>query len=129
MAQATVMTAQLMCTMGVAPAALIVLPANKVMCGKQVAANIMDMKPMVNIPTFGMCMSPANPVVASATAAALGVLTPMPCIPATAAPWTPGSATVMLGKMPMLNNTSQCMCTWAGLITISMPGQMTTTIA
>jgi hypothetical protein len=120
--------AMMMCSFGVAPAALAVLPANKVNCGAP-AANIMDMKPMVNIPTFGMCMSIANPEVASATAAALGVLTPMPCIPNTVAPWAPGSATVTLGNMPALNSTSTCNCLWGGVITITSPGQVTTSIA
>ena len=69
----------MMCSFGAAPSALSVLPANKTMIGAP-AANIMDNKPMVNIPTFGVCMSLANPTVASATAAALSVLTPMPCI-------------------------------------------------
>ena len=129
MPQATVMTAQLMCTMGVAPSTLQVLPVNRVQCGKQVAANIMDFAPTVNIMPFGMCLCPANPAVAAATAAAMGVLTPMPCIPATTSPWMPGSATVMLGKQPMLNETSTCMCTWGGVISIVMPGQVQTTIA
>ena len=57
------------------------------------AANINDHIPMVNILPFGMCQSLANPMVAAATAAALGVLTPMPCIPVTPAPWVPGSPT------------------------------------
>ena len=70
-------------------------------------------------------MSPANPMVAAATAAALGVLTPMPCIPATAAPWVTGVPTDMVGSLPALNNTSQLMCMWAGVITISFPGQVT----
>lgn len=113
------------CSFGVAPAALNVLPVNQVMAGAP-AATIMDNKPMVNIPTFGMCSSLANPTVASATAAALGVLTPMPCIPATSAPWAPGSATVKIGNMPALNNTSKCMCNWAGVIQITAPGQFTT---
>ena len=60
-------TAQLMCSQGMAPSALVVLPLNRVMSGNQPAANIMDYKPMVNILPFGMCRSPANPVVAAAT--------------------------------------------------------------
>lgn len=118
----------MMCTFGVAPSALNVLPTNKTMCGGPPAATIMDMNPMVNIPTFGMCMSIANPMVASATAAAMGVLTPMPCIPMTMAPWVPGSPTVLIGNMPALNNTSQCMCMWGGVISITSPGQLTTTL-
>ncbi len=129
MAQVTVMTAQLMCTMGVAPSVLQVLPLNRTQCGKQVAANIMDSKPMVNIMPFGMCISPANPAVAAATAAALGVLTPMPCIPNTVAPWVPGSPTVMLAGAPVLNSTSTCMCLWGGSISIVMPGQLQTSVA
>ena len=89
------------------------------------AANIMDNKPMVNIPPFGMCMSMANPTVASATAAALGVLTPMPCVPVTAAPWVPGCPTVLIYNFPALNDSSKCMCTWGGVISINMPGQFT----
>jgi hypothetical protein len=119
--------AMMMCSFGVAPSTLNVLPANKCMCGAP-AANIMDNKPMVNIPPFGMCMSLANPTVAAATAAALGVLTPMPCVPVIPAPWAPGSAEVMLGNMPALNNTSKCNCAYGGVIQITMAGQMTTSI-
>jgi hypothetical protein len=126
--QATIMTAQLMCTMGMAPSALSVLPINRTSITKQIAANIMDYVPMVNIMPFGMCISPANPTVAAATTAALGVLTPMPCIPATSSPWVPGAPTVMLGKQPMLDSTSKCMCTWTGVISIAFPGQMQITI-
>ena len=92
------------------------------------AATIMDFAPMANIAPFGMCMSIANPQVAAATAAAFGVLTPMPCIPATASPWSPGAATVAYGKMPALDNVSMCNCTWAGVITITNPGQTQTTV-
>ena len=117
--------AQLMCTMGVAPSMLGVLPINMVMTSNQPAANIMDHKPIVNIRPFGMCTSPANPTVAAATAAALGVLTPMPCLPNTPTPWVPGAPTVILAKFPALNNTSKLMCMWAGVITVAMPGQLT----
>src|ERR1700722_10826560 len=110
MPQQVVLGAMLNCSFGLAPSSLVVLPANAVMGVSVPAANIMDSKPMVNIMPFGMCQSLANPTVAAATAAALGVLTPMPCIPVTPAPWAPGSATVMIAKMPALNNTSMCTC-------------------
>jgi len=117
--------AMLQCSFGVAPSSLMVLPINRTMTGFMPAANIMDNKPMVNIMPFGMCMSVANPTVAAATSAALGVLTPMPCIPMTPAPWAPGAPTVLLGYMPALDNTSKLMCTWAGVISVVVPGQFT----
>jgi hypothetical protein len=119
------MGAQLKCSMGLAPSVLMVLPVNRVMTSNVPAANIMDHVPMVNIMPFGMCKSPANPAVAAATAAALGVLTPMPCVPVTPAPWVPGAPTVLLANFPALNNTSKLMCTWAGIIEVSSAGQTT----
>ncbi|PJF34207.1 MAG: DUF4280 domain-containing protein, partial [Phototrophicales bacterium] len=83
--------------------------------------------PGINIPTFGMCSSLANPTTATATTAASGVLTPTPCIPVTT-PWTPGSSTVTVRKMPALNSTSKCMCSWAGSISISVAGTTTVTV-
>lgn len=125
MAMHVVNGALLQCSFGLAPSSLVVLPVNRMMSSNQPAANIMDHKPMVNIMPFGMCACPANPTVASATSAALGVLTPMPCVPATSSPWMPGSPTVMLANQPVLNNTSTCMCNWGGVITVTMPGQVT----
>ena len=116
--------AMMMCTFGAAPSTLNVLPMNKTMTGAP-AANIMDNKPFVNVPPFATCMSLANPTVAAATAAALGVLTPMPCIPVLPAPWVVGAPTVLIGNMPALNNSSKLMCAWAGMIQISVPGQFT----
>lgn len=120
--------AQLMCTMGAAPSTFTVLPLNCVDAENQPAANIMDYVPMLNIMPFGMCISPANPQVAAATAAALGVLTPQPCIPATTSPWSPGAATKEIVEQPALDNISTCMCMWAGVISVSMPGQTTVEI-
>ena len=113
------------CSMGLAPSSLVVLPTNKMLTSFVPAANIMDNKPMVNIMPFGMCTSPSNPTVAAATAAALGVLTPMPCVPATTAPWAPGAATVLLANMPALDDTSTLMCTWGGVIKVNFAGQAT----
>jgi hypothetical protein len=118
------MGAMMKCTFGVAPSSLVPTPKT-VMTSNMMAANIMDHVPMMNIPPFGMCQSPANPMVAAATAAALGVLTPMPCIPNTPAPWVPGAPTVLLCNAPALNNTSQLMCIWGGVITFASPGQAT----
>lgn len=123
------MGAALQCTFGVAPSSLVVLPANKMMTSNVPAANIMDHKPMVNIMPFGMCQSLANPTVASATSAALGVLTPMPCVPATSSPWAPGSPTVMLANQPALNDTSKLTCNWGGVISVNFAGQATEQIA
>ena len=123
MGMQVVMGAMLQCSFGVAPSTLVVLPANKVMATTP-AANIMDNKPMVNIPPFGMCQSMANPMVAAATAAAMGVLTPMPCIPVTAAPWAPGCPKVLIANMPALESSSKCMCNWGGVIQITNPGQV-----
>lgn len=113
------------CTFGAAPSTLVVLPIHRVTAGGQPAANILDHKPMVNIQPFGMCTSLANPTVASATAAAQGVLTPMPCIPATTSPWVTGSLKTLLDSAPALNDISKCMCMWAGVITINFAGQAT----
>lgn len=117
--------ALLQCSFGVAPSSLNVLPSNRTLTSNMPAATIMDHVPMLNVMPFGMCQSIANPTVAAATAAALGVLTPMPCIPATAAPWVVGSPTVLIGNMPALNNDAKLMCMWGGVIQINMPGQFT----
>src|SRR5437660_12869900 len=116
------MGATLQCSFGLAPSSLMVLPLNRTMTAVP-DANIMDNKPMLNILPFGMCSSPANPTVAAATAAALGVLTPMPCVPVTPAPWVAGSPTVLIGNMPALNNSSKLMCAWGGVIQITSPGE------
>jgi Domain of unknown function (DUF4280) len=122
------MGAMMQCSFGVAPSSLVVLPTNRVLTNQVPDANIMDHIPMVNIMPFGMCTSMANPTVAAATAAALGVLTPMPCIPATPAPWVAGAPTVLLGNFPSLDNVSQLMCMWAGVITFVDAGEVTVDI-
>lgn len=119
--------ALLKCSFGAAPGTLNVLPQSGVTTG-MAAASIMDNKPMVNVTSFAMCSSLGNPQVAAATAAAQGVLTPMPCVPMTSAPWTPGAPTVLVGGMPALNDASKLMCTAGGVIEISVPGQLTVAI-
>jgi hypothetical protein len=125
MAEQVCAGALLKCSFGAAPSALVVLPVNRVFTGTP-AANIMDGKPLVNVLPFGMCSSLANPMVVAATAAAMGALTPMPCLPNTPAPWAPGAPTVQIGGMPTLDNSSKLMCAWGGIIQITMAGQFTT---
>jgi uncharacterized protein DUF4280 len=115
--------ANLLCSFGAAPAALAVLPVNRVLTGAP-AANIMDHVPLLNIAPFGVCSSPSNPVVAAATAAALGALTPMPCVPATATPWVPGDPKVTIGGLPAVDSTCTLACLWGGVIQVVVPGQM-----
>ena len=119
------MGAMLQCSFGAAPSSLMVLPVNGIVTSNMPAANIMDHKPLVNILPFGTCSSMANPVVAAATAAKFGVMTPMPCVPATPAPWLPGAPTVLMGNMPSLQDSSKLMCTWGGVIQVIVPGQFT----
>ncbi|MGN6651741.1 DUF4280 domain-containing protein [Trinickia sp.] len=128
MPQPVVAGAQLTCSFGAAPSALVVLPEARVLIEGRPAANIMDHEPLVNIPTFGMCTSAANPAVAAATAAAMGVLTPAPCIPQTEAPWVPGAPTVLVGNMPALNNGSVCLCIFGGSVTIGVAGAVRTMV-
>jgi hypothetical protein len=116
--------AALQCSFGTTPSVLNVLPTNAVMANSSLpAANIMDHTPYMNILPFGMCTSLANPTVASATAAAQGVLTPQACTPVTSSPWVPGSPTVLLGDMAALNDTSTLTCAYGGVIQIVSPGQ------
>lgn len=133
----TCMGATLQCVpFGVAPSSLIVLPKLPPLSNVQVnvggvkvlGATVMDFKPIVNIPPFGMCTSIANPAVASATAAALGVLTPMPCVPVPVGPWKPGSLTTTINGIPALSDVSVCNCAWGGVIRITSAGQPLVTI-
>src|SRR6202165_4948588 len=119
------MGAMMQCTFGMAPSSLVVLPTNRVLTDQMPDANIMDHIPLLNIIPFVIYQSPANPMVAAATAAALGVLTPMPCIPATPAPWVTGALTVLLGNQPTLDNVSALNCIWGGVITFTNPGEQT----
>jgi len=91
--------AMIMCSFGLAPSTLTVVAPRPIVEGRPVAT-ITDVAPGANIAPFGMCQSLANPMVAAATAAALGVLTPMPCVPAVPAPWIPMAPQTTAGGVP-----------------------------
>ncbi len=112
--------AKLKCSFGTSPGTMNVTSQMKVRDTGTVAS-IMDNK-IQNIGNFGMCQTLSNPAVASATAAALGTLTPQPCVPNITAPWTPGKPNVLVGSNPALTNSSKLMCAYGGIIEVmSMP--------
>ena len=117
----------LQCSFGLAPSTLNVLPVSRVLIEGKPAAVFADSAAFLNIPPFGMCTTLSNPTVAAATAAALGVLTPMPCIPVPT-PWVPPIAQVMIGGKPTINMTAKCICAWGGSISILNPGAQKTIV-
>ena len=82
---------------------------------------------VITVPSRPKCMNLLMAVttdftVSSATSAAMGVLTPMPCVPVISAPWSPGSSQVKVGGIPALTDNSKCMCSYMGNISIVSPG-------
>ena len=111
------------CSMGTSPSAFQATRTNVI--GPTAAGVITDFD-LASIAPFGLCQSLGNPQVAAATAAAQGVLSPQPCMPVIVGAWTPGSAKVTIGEVPALDDSSQCVCSWGGTITVSSPGQEST---
>lgn len=119
--------ASLQCTMGTAPATLTVTSQSSVLAEGKPVATVQDAAPMINISPCGLCTSMMNPQVAAATSAALGVLTPQPCVPSTGA-WIPSQTTVLAEGKPVLTREATCKCAYMGDISITGPGQATVKI-
>ena len=113
----------LTCSMGAAPGTF-TGGCTKVMVTSKPAGTVMDITMGKNIAPFGVCMSMANPAVAAATAAALGVLTPQPCTPTVAGPWSPGAIKVKFESKAALLQTDMATCSFGGVITVSNAGQV-----
>jgi hypothetical protein len=117
-----VMGATCACSFGTAPVPLKVLPIKRPLAENKPVACILDIIPFLNVGPFAMCTSLANPTVAAATAAALGVLTPMPCIPVpTLADRRPTARSMIFRLKPGL----QVDLRLGGCISIQNPGQLT----
>jgi hypothetical protein len=112
--------------MGTTPSLLSVLPGPPHVASAPAPAVLLaavsDFVPLTNIKTFGMCNSPSNPAVITATSAADGVFTPAPCVPATSDPWDP-PATVTVSGVPAFDEDATCQCAWQGTIAVVNPGQ------
>ena len=115
------------CGMGTAPSVMVVLPVAKVLVEGLPAARVTDNIPFLNLLPFGMCQSPANPMVMAATAAALGVLTPMPCLPMPVGPWNSPVSKTVAGGLALLGSGGTCSCAYGGSISIKMAGAMRST--
>lgn len=122
MPQPLVTGTMLQCSMGLAPSVFVAdpLPGAPMVLGALAAGTIAQILP-TNVPPFGMCQSMTNPAVASATAAAQGVLTPMPCTPLIAAPWMPPSTTTTSNMLPLATVASKCMCSLGGVVSVAAP--------
>lgn len=118
--------ATMRCSMGTSQAKLTVLPSRTVFLTGQPMANISDHLTMVNLAPFGRCRSLGFPATASATAAAHGKLTPMPCMHNTPFPWMNGKNDYIVKGNPALLKSSTCSCMWGGTISIISDGQTNT---
>jgi hypothetical protein len=108
----------LMCTNGLAPTPFVATPKPAPMVNGALAAGTIEQIMANNVATFGACNSLANPTVASATASAMGVLTPMPCVPKIAAPWSPPTIAVKSSSLPVATVLSKCTCAFGGMISV-----------
>jgi hypothetical protein len=115
--------AALQCSFGTAPSTF---AASGVEVDATAAAGVVTDVAASNVPPFAMCTSLANPQVASATSA-VGTLTPQPCVPVLQ-PWSPGSSEVTIGNVAALDDSSQCSCSWGGVVTVSSAGQTSVTV-
>lgn len=116
-------TATLKCPFGDQDSKLTVYPDRTAYLSGKPTANVSDHVPMYNIAPFGKCKSLAYPPTASATAAAQGKLTPMPCVPGTTSNWMKGKSDYLIKGQPALLKSSLCRCQWGGVITIKDDGQ------
>ena len=124
MAELVVTGASAVCSFGTAPGTISATSQAACLAEGKPAATIQDAQP-ANMTPFGMCTSLLNPQVAAATAAAMGVLTPQPCMLVPAGTWTPMKPGVLLGGQPCLTRDSTLMCSnGGGMISITVPGQM-----
>lgn len=121
---AVVTGAMILCPFGTTPANLVVTSQSTCLAEGKLLATITDTS-VANIPTCGMCSSLANPQVAAATAEALGVLTPQPCVPAIAGTWTAVRPKCIVGGKPCLTSEATAVCSYGGTMSIINAGQKT----
>ena len=90
-------------------------PARRSLLERSTMGNIMDFKPIVNIPSMGLCTSFSNPAVVASVPPC-----PKPCVPMTMTPWKPGKPNVLVAGQPALTTMCTLQCNWGGMI-VFMP--------
>jgi hypothetical protein len=116
------MGAKLKCVFGAGPKDMLVLPlAMTFNATSKPIATQMDFIPMLNVPAFGTCKSPANPMNWKMVGP-VPVFVPSSCIPLPIMPWNPVAKKLKIGGKPAMLETSKTMCIWAGNITVDKPG-------
>jgi hypothetical protein len=121
MSEQVVEGAELRCSFSTVPGFISVLPLARVTVQGRLAASVRDCEPFVNISSFEVCSSPANPAVEAGAPEG-------PCVPEIVAPWEPGAENVLVGGFPALNEESMCECALGGVITIAFVGGVQTMI-
>jgi hypothetical protein len=97
---------------------MIVLPIGMTMNANMNAiATQMDFVPFLNIPAFGNCLSPANPMNWK-MAGPVPVFVPSSCIPIPVMPWSPVAKKLKIGGNPAMLESSKTMCAWLGSIKV-----------
>ena len=93
-----------------------ILPIGLSVQGNPVAT-AMDLIPFLNIPAFGKCKSPANPMNWKIVGPA-PVFIPSSCIPIPIMLWNPAAEQTKIAGFPAMLETSKTMCIWAGSIEV-----------
>lgn len=114
MANPVIMGSPCKCIFGTVPAPIGAISQKSTLVMSTPCSTVRDTAFM----TFGMCSCPNNPAVIAATAAALGVFTPAPCVPVTPGPWVTGALTVMIEGINVLDNNGVLTCAYGGVITV-----------
>lgn len=110
------------CTSGDAPCRLKVTDGERMTYDGKAIAVKTDAK-ITNLSTFGLCSNLSNPIVAQATAAAQGVLTPMQCVPVLPGIWENTVSQLIVDNQPVVGESSYVTCRYGGCISISLDGK------
>lgn len=105
--------ATLRCSQGCAPGLLQVVPHSLGTDRALTLATVNDALPLVNIPGFGTCLSPAHPLAAMGAA---------PCLPQTAGCWLLRAPSIRYQGQSALRSDATLSCAYGGVITVVQPG-------